>query len=313
MGRDQEARRIAEAQHGVLSRAQLFELGADYSFIHRKCRSGFLHELLAGVYSIGGVPESVKQKIMSVVLALPNAVASHRCAAALLHMRGFVLGTIEVTSSSCGCSDLNGLAVVHRSMYLCDDDVVVVDGIPATRPARTLFDLGAALGAGELRRVILDSVADRLVTEPQLWAQVREGPHRGRPGAANFKKALAQIGIGDEESASWLEDRAFARIAEAGFELPERQFDVQGPDGFIARVDLAYPQQRLVVEVDGWDFHCTRSDFVRDRQRQNELVAAGWSVLRFTNEDAAHPRHFTRRLAEAEVPRTINESFFVTS
>ena len=51
---------------------------------------------------------------------------------------------------------------------------------------------------------------------------------------------------------------------------------------FVARVDFAYPELRLTIEVDGFAAHSTVDAFGRDRARQNALVAAGWTVLRFT-------------------------------
>jgi very-short-patch-repair endonuclease len=40
-----------------------------------------------------------------------------------------------------------------------------------------------------------------------------------------------------------------------------------------------------VIEIDGWAFHSDQERFQRDRSRQNRLVAAGWTVLRFTWSD----------------------------
>jgi very-short-patch-repair endonuclease len=50
----------------------------------------------------------------------------------------------------------------------------------------------------------------------------------------------------------------------------------------VARVDFGFPQHRLVVEIDGYAYHHDRHRFQRDRQRQNDLAALGWVVLRFT-------------------------------
>ena len=47
-------------------------------------------------------------------------------------------------------------------------------------------------------------------------------------------------------------------------------------------VDFLWPQQRLVVEIDGRAFHRSRYMFEKDRQRDAELVAAGFRVQRFT-------------------------------
>ena len=51
--------------------------------------------------------------------------------------------------------------------------------------------------------------------------------------------------------------------------------------------DFVFRQQRLVVEVDGWAWHHTPDRFQRDRSKQNALVTAGWTVLRFTWFDLA--------------------------
>lgn len=49
------------------------------------------------------------------------------------------------------------------------------------------------------------------------------------------------------------------------------------------RIDIAFPAQKLAVEVDGWAFHGRRKgDFTRDRTRQNHLTLNGWRILRFT-------------------------------
>jgi len=47
-------------------------------------------------------------------------------------------------------------------------------------------------------------------------------------------------------------------------------------------IDVAFRKQKLAVEIDGYATHGDRDAFEHDRQRQNDLVAAGWTVLRFT-------------------------------
>jgi very-short-patch-repair endonuclease len=48
--------------------------------------------------------------------------------------------------------------------------------------------------------------------------------------------------------------------------------------------DLAWPATKVLVEFDG-DVHRERGVFVRDLRRQNRLVLAGWTVLRFSSAD----------------------------
>lgn len=48
------------------------------------------------------------------------------------------------------------------------------------------------------------------------------------------------------------------------------------------RLDIAFPEDYLGVEVDGWQYHGKHlADFKRDRERQNLLVLHGWRILRF--------------------------------
>ena len=74
-------------------------------------------------------------------------------------------------------------------------------------------------------------------------------------------------------------------VHEAGLPAPQVQFVVRSPDGaLLGRADLAWPQRRVLVEFDG-DVHRERAVFVADLRRQNALLAAGWTVLRFTSAD----------------------------
>src|SRR5262249_13540911 len=59
-------------------------------------------------------------------------------------------------------------------------------------------------------------------------------------------------------------------------------------------VDFHWPDRRLIVETDGHEHHGTRAPFERDRARDQRLIAAGWTVIRFTHrqvqEDPARVR-----------------------
>ena len=70
------------------------------------------------------------------------------------------------------------------------------------------------------------------------------------------------------------------------------------------RIDLSYPEAMVAIEVDGWEWHHTRTAFDGDRARANDLVAAGWTVLRFTSgmtdaEAATHTAATLVRLGAA--------------
>jgi very-short-patch-repair endonuclease len=55
-------------------------------------------------------------------------------------------------------------------------------------------------------------------------------------------------------------------------------------------IDIAFPAVRLAVEIDGRLHEDNPNVFETDRYRQNQLVSAGWTVLRFTYAIlVAHP------------------------
>ena len=81
-------------------------------------------------------------------------------------------------------------------------------------------------------------------------------------------------------------------------ELQLRVHDERG--GLVARVDFAWPQARLVVEVDGFAYHSSREDVRKDHARAVRLTLLGWRVLRFGWEDVVgRPEHVIAVVREA--------------
>jgi very-short-patch-repair endonuclease len=74
-------------------------------------------------------------------------------------------------------------------------------------------------------------------------------------------------------------------VHEAGLPAPVLQHAVRDAAGvFQGRADLSWPDRKVLVEFDG-DVHRDRTVFVEDLRRQNRLVAAGWTILRFSSAD----------------------------
>jgi very-short-patch-repair endonuclease len=160
---------------------------------------------------------------------------------------------------------------IHRGV-LDPADVVRVDGLPVTSPARTAFDL--ARRRELLRAVIgLDALlTHRLVTKEQIgeYAQTHSSLH----GARHVAPALDLATQGAE---SPMETRLRLVLVLAGLPTPEVQYEVP-LTGALTRIDLAYPQQRLGVEVNGGDAQA-------EADRLEQLHAAGWTVMPFSGDD----------------------------
>ena len=87
-----------------------------------------------------------------------------------------------------------------------------------------------------------------------------------------MRTALAELAaIGAHVTRSELEDRFLALLDAHGLPRPRTNYGIEGME-----VDAAWPEQLLVVELDGWGAHHTRRAFQDDRERGNALEAGGW-------------------------------------
>ena len=156
--------------------------------------------------------------------------------------------------------------------------IVRRQGVPATSPLRTLLDLDPAI----LDDAVDRGVASRLFTVAGLEAQLGRVGRKGRSGVGPLRAALDRRLV-TERPASVLESRMSRLLLAAGLPppVPEYAFGRY-------RLDFAWPELRLAVEVDGYRHHSSWDAFRDDRDRQNDMVAAGWIVLRFTWDDVCH-------------------------
>ena len=107
----------------------------------------------------------------------------------------------------------------------------------------------------------------------------------GRAGIADLRR-LADVRDGQGAiPESVLETRFLRMLRAAKLPEPVLQHEIRSSGRRVARVDLAYPEQRVAIELDGYRFHSGRIAFDRDRRRQNEIVRAGYAVLVFTSTD----------------------------
>jgi hypothetical protein len=152
-------------------------------------------------------------------------------------------------------------------------------GVAVTSLGRTWLDLAAGLPAAALLAVTDQLLAGRC-PRGAFDRLLAEG--RGRRGIRTARRVLA---VADPLAGSPMESVLRWMIVEAGLPAPVLQHVVRDPQRrFIGRVDLAWPEHRVLVEFDG-DIHRERDVFVNDLRRQNGLVLAGWVVLRFTSAD----------------------------
>jgi hypothetical protein len=229
-----------------------------------------------------GLVDDLLARSMAVLLTAPDgAVVSHLSAAALwdiaiplrleetrIHL------TVATGSAVRGRRD----RVIHR-VPLGTDDVTVREGLPVTTPARTWRDL-----AGVLEPPALLAVTDQLLNGRCSRADLTH-QLAGRPTGRGSARAREVLPVGNPCAESPMESVLRWLIFAAGLPAPVLQYVVRDAGGLVlGRADLAWPERKVLVEFDG-DVHRERDVFVNDLRRQNRLVAAGWTVLRFTSAD----------------------------
>jgi len=205
---------------------------------------------------------------MAAVLACgPDAVLSHQSAAALWRIVPRWPSQPEVTTPT---KHRRPGIHIHRSPQA---DATTHYGIRVTTPLRTLVDLADVLKANHLTRALNEAQVLRLVTAAELTTLLTRYPGR------RTSQLTPEQGV----SRSHLED-AFTRFLKRhDLPLPERNQQIAGHE-----VDAVYRQQRLVIELDSRQFHTTPNAFERDRDRDADLLNAGFSTLRITDHRLKH-------------------------
>jgi very-short-patch-repair endonuclease/predicted transcriptional regulator of viral defense system len=289
----QDVLALAGKQHGVVTRAQLLELGLSSRAIDYRVRRGRLHRVRRGVYAVGRPQLTRHGVLIAAVLSCgPGAALSHQHAGELYGIRKRMSGPIEVTIPAGGMRTQPGVRVHRAAMPRAD--VTLRHGIPVTTPVRTLVDLAQQLSARELEAAVNE--ADKLdLVDPERLRAALEA-RGGQAGVAALRELLDRqtLTLTDTEL-----ERHFLPIARrAGMPEPLTQRHVNG-----FRVDFYWPDLGLVVETDGLRYHRTPAQQSRDRLRDQAHTAAGLIPLRFTHAQVVYEAgHVGRVLAAVARP-----------
>jgi very-short-patch-repair endonuclease len=213
---------------------------------------------------------------MAAVLACgQGAVLSHQSAAVLweLLMPSGREGSVIVSTPRRLHHRRPGIRV-HSGTALAPDETTYLKNLPLTTPMRTIFDLAGALDERALEQAMARADRRHLLDRDQLATLLTR--HPGRRGNNRLRAQLSVL-TAPTLTRSEAEERFLALIRKA--ELPEPRMNAL-IRGF--EVDALWGRERLIVEIDGFAFHSSRTDFERDRHRDGVLAAAGYQVIRIT-------------------------------
>jgi very-short-patch-repair endonuclease len=277
---DEAIATLAAGQDGVFSRRQARALGATTRLIERRVASGSWQPLAESVLMMRGTPHTWRSKMFTAVLApAADAVVSHESAAELHGLPTFTAQAVAVTVPHADVR-LADLAVFHQSRRLYPDHVTAISGLPVTTVARTIVDLAAACRRGRIEIVLDRAVAARKVTIAEFCTTFDDLACRGRKGIALLRAVLAERAPGYIPPASVAESRLLRVLRLGGLPRPVLQFAHPAPGFEGRRVDAAYPEQRILIEVDSRTWHGGWTDGERDRERDLAALAVDFRTIR---------------------------------
>jgi very-short-patch-repair endonuclease len=264
---------LAARQKGVVTLAQLVALGLSERAIRWRVRTGKLHRLHRGVYLVGhSVPPPLALEQAALFACGSPSYLTHLTAG---HLEGFLEdydGPIDVTTYR-HRGRPSGVRV-HTTRRLDRRDTTRRFGLPITTVPRTLLDCAEVLDGRTFERMIEDAFAQKRVTERQLRAVIARSP--GRRGGAVLAGLLDYRGD-DGYTRSRAEDAMRRLTRRARLPAPKANEKVAGYE-----VDFYWPDHRVIVEVDSWAHHSSRTAFERDRRKRADLEAAGYPVIPIT-------------------------------
>lgn len=286
-GRLTQLLRHARQVTDVLLRDELVHLLGGRRAFARALAAGEWHRLLRGTYAAGPAVPDLRLRAAAAARLLPErAVVADRCLLWLLGVDVLPPGppVLEVVVGR-GEVTLRRRDVRCRIAVLPVADVVHLGAaaVPCLRPVRAVADLVRRLPLVEAV-VVADAAAHAgLCQAADLSSEL--GAHVGLKGVVQARRVLELV---DARAESPPETRLRLALLGAGLVVVPQYVVLDAQGRFLARVDLALPHLRLAVEHDGQAVHQQAGVFTSDRRRQNALVAAGWTVLRFTAADLRH-------------------------
>ncbi len=270
---------VLRAGNGLFTREQLLAI-ADHNVLDRAVARGSVVRLLPRVYTTPASALDPRIRVRAaLVFAGPDAALSHLSAAPIWRIRVPDSQHVHVLTPRSADHRTTEFVVVHRypSAELPRELIAYSGGLPAVRPAPSLVDCWAVLDRGHRRDVVITAVRNGRVSPEDICALAAQRPLlRGRRELIELAEQL-RAGAHSE-----LEIFGLRRVFDhPSLPRPHRQF-LMVVDGSRYVLDLAWPELKLAVELDGAAYHGSTAQRERDVRRDAALATRGWQVIRVT-------------------------------
>jgi hypothetical protein len=252
----------------------------------RQLESGLYRRVLRNVYADPGIRHDHGLKARASALLMPKEAAVGGRSAAAWFGAPFTSAAdpvLVVVPRECRWAGPRGVQV-HRTDVRPEEMWTDEDGVRLTTATRTAWDI-ATLESTSAAVALLDGmVRDGRERDDGLSEAALVAAFRGRRGRWGSRRADALLPLLDSRAMSPPESRVRVACHLAGLPHPTPQYEVLHEGAFLAQVDLAWPEAKLVVEYEG-AYHFDELQIVKDDGRYARLVAAGWRVIRLSSVD----------------------------
>lgn len=265
-------------QYGVFTREQARQQAWSDRQVRRRVQTGRWVRVAGVALALPGTAVGPRALAVAVRLTWPDGVVSHELAGALW---GLPIHAPDVATATLPPGQVRrGYRLRARRSDIPLEDRQWWGQVRVTTRERTQFDLLGCLPWAEARSLLAWLLSRRLLDLTQLATAVNRRKHL--QGNVQRRRLLAVSASG---SLSAAEDVFHELMHTTGIDGWIANAPIEVGGRVVALADVLFPAARVIVEIDGWAAHGTRAAFQRDRSRQNQLVAAGYLVLRFTWAD----------------------------
>ena len=284
---------FARTHHGLITVGAAREAGISRSSFYRAVHAGLLELVQPGVARMPGSFDSFEQRVLAGVLAAGGAaMASHRSAARLWSVDRPANDPIDVLLPARARHALPQNVEIHRPRDRQDLRPIMRSRIPCTNPMRMLLDLGAVDEAA-VYDAFISVLSSKVVSPAAVRSAIARHAKKGRHGVVALRSAYERWA--DEELPPDSELEGLVADFLSTHRLPPTTFHAI-VEGF--EVDFLFAGTTVILESDGWSTHgLLRDQFEFDRDRDQILIAAGYSVIHFTKRQlVADPVNLAERI-----------------
>jgi very-short-patch-repair endonuclease len=269
--------RLARQQSGVFTHQQARSCGFSAYQVRRRLNEGEWQRVLGSAYAFAGLQVTAWVRDRAAQLCVPGSILAGPSAA-----RSWQL-PVPLDRPYLYIGQHRGTRLRDVGLFYEDLDareVTCFEGAATTMRPRAVIDCLRVLPHQQGSTLLDRALQQGWVRLEDLsqWVQARPA-QRGTP---RVLRLLRRTSAGTHSAG---EERLAALLRKTGIRGWQANVPIYDEHGLIGYGDMVLQERKLVIEADGWAFHVTPERFQQDRERQNRLVTAGWTVLRFTWSD----------------------------